>query len=83
MARVEDGAAAYGFVLEQELSDVSLEFTVPEEFVSSMTPIGDIADMTGVKFPAIVLEADQFETTRGAEVASRAGSRRKRRNSKR
>lgn len=83
VARVEDGAAAYGFVLEQELSDVPLEFTVPEEFVSSMTPIGDIADMTGVKFPAIVLEADQFETTRGAEVASRAGSRRKRRKSKR
>jgi endonuclease G, mitochondrial len=78
VARVEDGIAAYGFVLEQDLADVSFEFAVPAEFVSSITPIADIADMAGVAFPTDVLEADQYESVRGAEVARRAGARRKR-----
>jgi endonuclease G len=79
VARVEDGIAAYGFVLEQDLAEVEVEFTVPEEFIAAMTPIADIADMTGVTFPTDVLAADQYETVRGAEVARRAGARRKRR----
>ncbi|MGE3873860.1 MAG: DNA/RNA non-specific endonuclease [Parvibaculaceae bacterium] len=83
VARVEDGIAAYGFVLEQDLADVDVEFTVPEEFVAAMAPIGDIAGIAGVTFPTDLLSADQYETVRGAEVARRAGARRKRAGSKR
>jgi hypothetical protein len=34
--------------------------------------------MTGVKFPRIVAEADQYDTVLGAEVAMSAGAARKR-----
>ena len=81
VARVEDGIAAYGFVLEQDLSDVQFEFAVPAEYVPSMYPIEDIEKMASVSFDAIIRDADQYETTRGAEVGLRSGTRRKRGNS--
>jgi endonuclease G, mitochondrial len=31
VAQSDDGLAAFGFVLEQDLADVPLEFTVPRE----------------------------------------------------
>jgi endonuclease G len=78
VARVEDGIAAYGFVLEQDLSEVQFEeFAVAAEFVESMTPLAEIEAMTGVVFDPAVRAADQFETVRGAEVAMRAGARRR------
>jgi endonuclease G len=77
VARVEDGIASYGFVLEQDLAGVDVEFTVPAEFVPALTPLSDIAAMSGVAFPADMVAADQYETVRGAEVARRAGARRR------
>jgi endonuclease G, mitochondrial len=79
VSRVEDGIAAYGFVLEQDLSNVSLttEFVVPAEFVPSMAPIADIESMTGVSFGDDVRNADQFDTVRGGEVSLRGRVRRK------
>jgi endonuclease G len=76
VARVSDGEglAAFGFVLEQDLGDVPLEFAVPEEFLPAMYPIADIAAMTGVAFDASILDADQFASLRGAEIAMRAGA---------
>jgi hypothetical protein len=37
--------------------------------------------MTGIQFPEVVLEADQYDTVRGAEVSMSAGAQRKRRKS--
>jgi endonuclease G len=83
VAPVQGGIAAFGFVLEQDLSDVAWEYAVAEEFAPYMYPVADIAEMTGVAFPDVVLRADQYDEVRGAEVAASAGTRRKRRKKKR
>nr|WP_298101447.1 DNA/RNA non-specific endonuclease [uncultured Shinella sp.] len=77
VARGIDGLASYGFVLEQDLSDVLLEFAVADEFVSSMYRLSEISRLTGVNFHQSILDADQYDTVRGAEIALRAGSKRK------
>jgi endonuclease G, mitochondrial len=77
-ARTAEGCAAFGFVLEQDLSDVEWEFAVPEEFAPSMYPITDISEIAGVVFPSILVDNDQYSTTRGADVALRSGAKRKR-----
>jgi endonuclease G, mitochondrial len=78
-ARTANGCAAFGFVLEQDISDVEWEFAVPDEFSPSMYPLVDIAEMTGVIFPSILVDNDQYSTSRGADVALRSGAKRKRR----
>ena len=83
ISKTEDGLAAFGFVLEQDLSDVEFEeFLVPPEFAPHMFSLADIAEMAGVVFPKVVLDADQFDTVRGAEVALHAGTKRKTRKKK-
>lgn len=79
VARDKDGLAAYGFALEQDLSTVDWELAVPAEFVPSMYPLSDIAEMTGLTFDPAVLTADQYVTVRGAELALRSGVPRRRR----
>ena len=74
VARVDDGIAAFGFVLEQDLGDVQWEFTVPPEFQPFMTPLADIAQMTGVTFSQELLGADQAGTPLGEEMAMRTGT---------
>ena len=74
VARVTDGLASYGFVLEQDLGDVTLEFTVAEEFVSAIVMLSEISELTGVTFDQSLLDADQFNTVCGAEIALRSGS---------
>ncbi len=77
VARVEDGIATYGFVLEQDLIDVQFEYVVPDEFVPTMYPLSDIAAMTGVSFDDTLLHTDQFEAVRGIELVQRSGANRK------
>jgi len=79
VVRTETGIASYGFVLEQDLSDVPLqeEFIVPENFRRFMEPIADLEQRTGVRFPDIVRDADRHGTNEGAELAFRAGIRRR------
>jgi endonuclease G len=80
VSRVDDGPAAFGFVLEQDLSDVQFEeFAVPPEFKPAMYPIRDIEAMSNVKFDASILRADQYETMRGVEIGRRAGASRRKR----
>lgn len=79
VARDQDGLAAYGFVLEQDLSAVDWELAVPAEFSPSMCPLSGIAEMTGLTFDPAVLAADQYITVRGAELALRSGVPRRRR----
>lgn len=80
-----DGIAAFGFVLEQDLSDVAFEYVPAEEYVPAaefvpyMEPLAEIAEMAGVTFDPILLGADQFDTVRGAVVSVGAGARRRRR----
>lgn len=68
VSRTEVGLAAFGFVLEQDLSDVQWEFVVPDEFTASLYPLSDIEAMAGVTFPKAVRDADQYDTVRGAEM---------------
>ncbi|RDJ10096.1 hypothetical protein B5K05_13250 [Rhizobium phaseoli] len=78
VARVPDGngLAAFGFILEQDLSDVPLEFAVSEEFIKSLYPLEEISRLTGVRFDPVLIAADQFDELRGLEVAMRAGAKR-------
>jgi len=72
VAVLDDRLAAYAFVLEQDLSAVDLEFTVPDAFRRRMIPLGELERRTGIVFPDTVRQADRFELD-GAEVAFRAG----------
>lgn len=75
VARLDEGIAAFGFVLEQDLSDVQWEFAVPAEFAPALASLEEIERMTGVSFGAKVLAADQFGTPRGDEIGLRGGAR--------
>ena len=75
VSRVGDGIAAFGFVLEQDLSKVDWEFAVPAAFIPYLTKLSDIEAMTGVTFSPRLRDADQFGTTRGPDIAQRAGAR--------
>jgi endonuclease G len=75
VARAGTGIAAFGFVLEQDLSKVDWEFTVPAEFIPYLTKISDIEAMTGVAFSPELRNADQFGTQQGPDIAQRAGAR--------
>jgi endonuclease G len=75
VARVEDGLAAYGFILEQDLADVDFEFVVSEEFAPMMVRLSEIEERTGVVFDDALKDADQFDTVRGNEIAQRSGAR--------
>lgn len=73
VARAAVGLAAFGFLLEQDLSAVqTTEFAVPDEFRPCLLPIARIAALTGLVFADAVIEADQF-TGRGREIAFQAG----------
>ena len=69
VARGGDGLQAYGFVLEQDLSAVEWEFLVPDEFVATMRPIGEIQELTGLTFDESLHSADQYDVTVGIELA--------------
>lgn len=72
VARVSTGIAAFGFVLEQDLSDVeTAEFVVPQAFKRFLVPLELIAESAGISFGPSILEADQFDD-RGPDVAVRA-----------
>jgi endonuclease G, mitochondrial len=79
VARTGDGIGVYGFVLEQDLSEVDTrEFAVPEPFRRSMMPISAIGELAGIVFAAALIGNDQFDD-RGIELAQRAGVTRQRR----
>jgi endonuclease G len=77
VARVDEGLAAYGFVLEQDLADVDFEFQVPSEFLPALVPLSEIERIAGVRFDRRVRQADQFGSLRGEEIVLRQGVKRK------
>ncbi len=77
VARVDEGLASYGFVLEQDLADVDFEFQVPSEFMPALIPLSEIERIAGVRFDRAASQADQFASLRGDEVVLRQGIKRK------
>jgi endonuclease G, mitochondrial len=74
VSKTADNIASYGFLLEQDLSDLPVEeFAVPKNFKRLMVPLTEIEERAGIKFPDIVRNADQYDTTEGHELAFRAG----------
>lgn len=72
VARAGSGIAAFGFMLEQDLSEVeTTEFVVPQAFRRFLVPLPLIAEQAGISFAQSVLDADQFDD-RGPDVAVRA-----------
>jgi DNA/RNA endonuclease G (NUC1)/subtilisin family serine protease len=62
---------SFGFVLEQDLSAVPLEFAVPASWRRQMFAISEIERLARVRFPRTVREADQAKTPRGAALRRR------------
>lgn len=78
MVRTAEGIASFGFILEQGLSDITFEeFAVPKNFGRFLEPLADLQKAAGIKFPQVVLDADQYDTNEGMELAFRAGIRRR------
>jgi endonuclease G len=75
--RNDDGIASFGFILEQDLSDVPFEEFVAAPFKKFMVPLTELQELTGVAFPAVLLDNDQFETNEGIELAFHAGVKRR------
>ena len=76
IAPTDDGLAAFGFVLDQDLADVQwTEFVVPANFVTAMVSIVDIEEMTGIVFGEALRNGDQYGTLAGTELAFRSGLR--------
>jgi len=72
---VTDGKlTAFGFVLEQDLSAVPLEFAVPSTWQPLMVPIKTLERrLRTVKFPTQLKKADQAATARGKALRATAG----------
>lgn len=67
------GIAAYGFVLEQDLSGVELEFVVAENFRRLQVPLSAIEESAGVDFGDDLRAADTFESQEGVDLAEQGG----------
>ncbi len=69
VARLEDEIQSFGFVLEQELSQVPLEFAVEAPWIDSMIAITELEELIGnIRFPEVVVEGDQYDKAAGEEV---------------
>ena len=73
VAATAEEIAAYGFVLEQDLSAVELEFTVSGNFRRLQVPLSEIEDVAGIDFGDILREADAWGSEAAEEMATRAG----------
>jgi endonuclease G len=73
IARTQTSIAAYGFVLEQDLSQTDLEFVVSENFRRLQVPLSAIEDAVELDFGDTVRRADTFDSDRGMEAAWRGG----------
>jgi endonuclease G len=74
VAAGDDGPKAYGFVLEQDLSDVRFEeFAVPPEWRGSMRTIEEIEGMLfGLAMLPWLKRHDGFDTEEGRRMATQA-----------
>jgi endonuclease G, mitochondrial len=73
VATAAEGIAVYGFVLEQDLAGVELEFAVPENFRRLHVPLSEIESVSGLDFGDLLREADACATESAQEMADRGG----------
>ena len=74
VATEDNELRSFGFLLEQDLSDVPLEFIVDQTWVRHMIPIPELEQLLGVvRFPDVVRHPDQFDTAHGEAVRRFAG----------
>jgi len=74
MAAEGDELRSFGFLLEQDLGDVPLEFIVDETWARHMISIPELEQLLGiVRFPDVVRHADQAGTVHGEAVRQSAG----------
>lgn len=73
VAATAEGIAAYGFVLEQDLTGINLEFAVPENFRRLQVPLSEIEDAAGLDFGDALRESDAWASEGAQEIAGRAG----------
>lgn len=74
VAKGDDGPQAFGFMLEQDLSGVDLELTIPEAWKRYMVRIADIeASLNGLAKLTWLKKHDQFEDDEGLAEAVRRG----------
>jgi len=70
VARTDAGPAAFGFLLEQDLSDVALEFAVPPPWRRHLRRIADIeAALGGLAKLTWLKDHDAFESAEGRALA--------------
>jgi endonuclease G len=74
VARTGPELQSFGFLLQQDLSDVDFEFAVGGRWRRVMHPIADIQARLQVRFPQSVHDADQFDTPFGATLRGSPGS---------
>jgi endonuclease G len=76
---VQNGALqSFAFLLEQDLSDVPLEFVVSPAWKQFMVGVADLEAMLSLKFPQEVHDSDQIDTVAGEHVRTNSGTGRKR-----
>lgn len=76
----KDGALqSFAFVLEQDLSDVPLEFVVDAVWKKYMVSVADLEQELLIRFPKSVHDGDQMDTQTGEELRARAGAQARRR----
>ncbi|MDT0353609.1 DNA/RNA non-specific endonuclease [Pseudonocardia charpentierae] len=73
VARTGAGLQGFGFLLQQDLSNVDFEFVVGDRWRRVMRPVADIETMLQVRFPQAVHDADQFDTPSGATLRASSG----------
>lgn len=69
VARLGEEIQSFGFLLEQDLGEVPLEFAVEAPWLDSMISIAELQDLIGnLRFPQAVCEGDQYATPAGEEI---------------
>lgn len=73
VAATETGISAHGFMLEQDLSGVDLEFVMPSNFQRLQLPLSAIEEAAGIDFGDEMRNADAWDSQESMDLAERAG----------
>src|SRR5262249_47736415 len=74
MAEANGKLQSFAFILEQDLSNVPLEFAVTQAWQKYLVSVNDLEALLLLRFPKVVHDADQFDTGAGEAVRKRAGA---------
>jgi endonuclease G len=79
LASSDGGLRAFGFLLEQDLADVPLEFAVEGGWKKELIALSDLQKILGlVEFPDQIHAADQYTSALGQELVERTSATRRR-----